>query len=895
MHLNNYVKTTIFGLVCLLSSIALVPTADAFPTVDFGNIAKKVQSGVTQVQQKVKMVTQCKAVTQINNAIGKAKSMAAMAQSKAEELKKKAEKIKKIQEEAKKKLEKVKELKKKYEEQKAKLEAYQQKIKEQADKAKKAVNDAKNKVNEVKDKVNEAKNKVNEIKDKVNEAKDKVNAIKDQATSKINAVQNMATGIQNKVSSATSALGGATSALSGATSASKGSSAVSGGEYTNQSSSVSTKSLQTGTKDLSAEPRSTQTTIFNQSGSTALTPMSGSTSLSASGTKGRVGFTQGTSDDLAASDDYEDDVEITGPVMSFYARSGTGNHSDNEALSSAEKIANPTLSGEKSLSKTVAPATKSTVKTSGATKGQSKTQTTSAATTKVLKSTPKTIFTSPTASASATMAAPTEIAAPTAAPAEISAPIIPSEGTVEDEDLSEAEENIKEIEDVANEEGSFAALRTLKQTMTEAIRKGDTKTLGAIADMDTAKVVNSNSKIYEPTAKKTTGGRKAFTISPSKTDKAPAATSSKEPAKITPAKTLQKNSSLWLDDGEFARQNSIKVSHADTLKFATEASDCSDFDYKMVVEANGQVTDMLIMSKLFAQTFCLKPEDLKDMNVIPDAIKKLSTDLTSEDETVRKETAGIIADMQMEQAENANVEALLDKTISASYKEDVLSKLYDTVKNVEDNNSGISNIAIANVQLVYLMNRVRNIYATSLITAGMGAIDTATKEILDPETDIGLDNDSDKEYDYQVAHADAEVAINFPIMPENLARKCEYTVGSDPSVIKTCYQKVFQEQYNKETELTSRAFIDQIQYSNMINILATGFFQKVKSAEYEQGIMKQTKEAAQDASDAHKGKEALVKGNKEMIFVLDDIIKGYASRIAYNGLTTLTKLMPVGK
>lgn len=889
MHLNNYVKTTIFGLVCLLSSIALVPTANAFPTVDFGNIAKKVQSGVTQVQQKVKMVTQCKAVTEINNAIGKAKNMAAMAQAKAEELKKQAEKLKKIQEEAKKKLEKVKELKKKYEEQKAKLEAYQQKIKEQADKAKKAVNDAKNKVNEVKDKVNEAKNKVNEIKDKVNEAKDKVNAIKDQATSKINAVQNMATGIQNKVS-------GATSALSGAASASKGSSAVSGGKYTNQSSSISTKSLQTGAKDLSAEPRSTQTTIFNQSGSTALTPMSGSTSLSASGTKGRVGFTQGTSDDLAASDDYEDDVEITGPVMSFYARSGTGNHSDNEALSSAEKFANPTLSGGKSLDKTVAPATQSTVKTSGAIKGQSKTQATSVtATTKALKSTPKTISASSAASAPTTMTAPAEIAAPTAASVEVSAPIISSEEAVEDEDLSEADENIKEIEDVANEEGSFAALRTLKQTMTEAIRKGDTKTLGAIADMDTAKVVNSNSKIYEPTAKKTTGGRKAFTVSPNKTDKAPAAASSKEPAKITPAKTLQKNSSLWLDDGEFARQNSIKVSYADTLKFATEASDCSDFDYKMVVEANGQVTDMLIMSKLFAQTFCLKPEDLKDMNVIPDAIKKLSTDLTSEDETVRKETAGIIADMQMEQAENANVEALLDKTISASYKEDVLSKLYDTVKNVEDNNSGISNIAIANVQLVYLMNRVRNIYATSLITAGMGAIDTATKEILDPETDIGLDNDSDKEYDYQVAHADAEVAINFPIMPENLARKCEYKAGSDPSVIKTCYQKVFQEQYNKETELTSRAFIDQIQYSNMINILATGFFQKVKSAEYEQGTMKQTKEAAQDASDAHKGKEALVKGNKEMMFVLDDIIKGYASRIAYNGLTTLTKLMPVGK
>ena len=56
------------------------------------------------------MVTQCKAVTQINNAIGKAKSMAAMAQSKAEELKKQAEKVKKLKEEADKKIAKAKEL-----------------------------------------------------------------------------------------------------------------------------------------------------------------------------------------------------------------------------------------------------------------------------------------------------------------------------------------------------------------------------------------------------------------------------------------------------------------------------------------------------------------------------------------------------------------------------------------------------------------------------------------------------------------------------------------------------------------------------------------------------------------------------------------------------------------
>jgi len=325
------------------------------------------------------------------------------------------------------------------------------------------------------------------------------------------------------------------------------------------------------------------------------------------------------------------------------------------------------------------------------------------------------------------------------------------------------------------------------------------------------------------------------------------------------------------------------------LQFATEAC---DYDYKMVVEANGKTNEIIILPETLARECCIKPEDLKDMNVIADCIAKFGKKMNGNDESERATVQGIVSDIVFEQAEHGNVEALEDKAVSNSYKKDILGPLIDSVTNVQDNNSGISNISVANVQMLYLLNRLRKIYTGSLIMSGLSSINSISKEAVDEEAELGLGGASDQEYAYQVTRSDGTVAINSPIIPENLARKCHFNLDSDSSVMKDCYIKVFNEQFETDKDETARAFIDSIEYQGTQDVLKKGLYQKVKSAEYEEGKMKETNEAVQDGSDAHKNKEAMLTTESEMLFALNDIINLQASRIGYNGLKTLHKLMP---
>lgn len=502
-----------------------------------------------------------------------------------------------------------------------------------------------------------------------------------------------------------------------------------------------------------------------------------------------------------------------------------------------------------------------------------------------------------------------------------------------------AEEKLEKIKEISAEKGSYAAAQELQKTVSKATLARDTEMLEAVSKLDTADIVNSDSKIYDDTA---TVGRKAFTnaresmaadvvgtVSSAKDELKAAGTKAaapltavsagdslkasvgkavespasiiKAPVSATPAATgnslqinrrsftsqpaaLQKNS-LWLDDGERARRSSIKTANSETLHFAA-AEEC---EYANSI-TNGDDGEIVILSKTLAQQCCIKAENLTDLKVIKDCVNKiLEKKLLAEDNETREDANEVYGRISAEQSSYGMLEALDNATKSVSYTSDVLVPYVDSMKSASTTRDNVSSISMTNAQILYLLNRIRRIYTSAAISGSLGALGGVTTAGY--EEGLNYSENSDSEYDYSISRSE----IEYPVLPENMARKCAIDIKTPEGVakIKSCYFDIVKAAHaeNSEQAKAGQDFIHSLQYQEALNSLAKGLFQKVKSAKYDERLDK-TKEQTENTSTERTDNDALFNTDYEISELLDDMLNAYASIVAYNGLENLSRLRP---
>lgn len=490
----------------------------------------------------------------------------------------------------------------------------------------------------------------------------------------------------------------------------------------------------------------------------------------------------------------------------------------------------------------------------------------------------------------------------------------------------EADDVVDQAQNAAAVQGSVAGVATLKGSLTKAINKGDIQTLDAVAKVDTADIITSDSKVYQPetTVKPISSSLSAAQPAPSVRSVPSQAVSSSvsvkstQPSSVTsqpvsaqpaapvgrkafttPAaasenvsgnmqlKTIQqplaKESSLWLDDGDRARRNSVKLSYAETLVYGDAECEYKNF---IVSADDGEI---VVVPKTLAKECCLKAEELKDMNVIKDCANKLLAKMNDSDSTEAAAARGIFSQIVVEQSLYGLAESLDDTNASTSYLSDVLKQYKEDMKGASTTGDDISSVSMTNTQLLFLFNRIRRIYTSSLAATGIGSLDSIEASTLDEETDIGI-GDIESEYEFSVTRNEVE----YPIIPENMAKKCIIKFNEGIDKIKECYIDAVRSMHAsdfKDAEV-GRNYADNITYQNILDILAKSLYQRVKSAQYDEQLEK-TKETNADATTIRTKSDGLFNTDYEIQEAIDDIVNMLASRVAHSSLTSLSKLNPL--
>ena len=446
-------------------------------------------------------------------------------------------------------------------------------------------------------------------------------------------------------------------------------------------------------------------------------------------------------------------------------------------------------------------------------------------------------------------------------------------------------DNIRAIKETAATDGVPAAAAKLNKVLNTAVQKGDAATLNAVANIDTADIVNSQSKIYEPvkntpqlsdkmTIKATSGNTLKGTLAP--------ATSNGLQINRRTFKRLDKESSLWLKPDFFSQSHSAELSYTQTMSFATEAGSC-DYNNEIVSGDDGSI---VILSPTLAKYCCIKAENLTDPNVIKDCANKLLKEMNDEDSTKSADAQGVYATIMAEQGSYGVAEALDNTNVSSSYQADVLKKFTEDLKNASTSNDAINVVSMTNTQILYLLNRMRRIYTAAAVTSGLSGIGGVKAQTLNEDTDIGIGDVGDK-YENSVSLSE----IEYPVIPENMAKKCTIKVSEGTDGVKDCYLEAVKGKYAedfKDAEVASN-YIENLKYQNTLDTLSKSLYHKVTTAKYDEQLDK-TKETSADATTIRTQADGLFNTDYEIQVVLEDIVKLLANRIAYTAVDNMSKL-----
>ena len=482
----------------------------------------------------------------------------------------------------------------------------------------------------------------------------------------------------------------------------------------------------------------------------------------------------------------------------------------------------------------------------------------------------------------------------------------------------DTDDKLKSIKIKASEKGIMAATNDLESTLRAAVRTGDTKTLDAISKLDKSDIINSNSKKYEEAP--TTSGRKAFSVEPKSATipiqekKIPETNNPfTKGSSLAPAK-LQKNS-YWIQNEPY--QQNIKVSSIETLKFANSAGECTEYSNTIRYDEKEEV---VVIPEALAKECCFKAEELTDMNLLRDCINKVVKKMNGiykaerdengdlpQDTEMSQETRGFYSSMMAEQVKNGIRDGLVDVINASEYIEKRFDPYVEQITGVGKEKSTpkkegessvqdvISSISMTNEEMMYLLNNIRRIYSSSLVSSSLAGMDNVSKETLDEETEIGIGNSegqSEENYEYaimRVVDKKNSITVSYPILPENFAKKYEITLSGGIDQISTHYKDLIQELNANDPEKVevAQAFAKNIQYQELINSIVKSTYQKVHAAKYKQ-TEESTQDQTADASTERTHLTAMLNSSFEITQIIDDIVNLYASRLAYSSIKNIT-------
>ena len=537
------------------------------------------------------------------------------------------------------------------------------------------------------------------------------------------------------------------------------------------------------------------------------------------------------------------------------------------------------------------------------------------------------------------------------------ATLVPAEDESSEINNPEIEAEVEDIKKIASEQGTGAATRLLKTSIDEAVKNKDVDRLDALSKIETGDIINSNSKKYEETP--SVGGRRAFTkpldeltveklknqeqsvkeglrpveinsvktISPK--------TLKEEGAPLTlPKATLQKNS-FWLEEKKTASQ-AVKLSFADTLRFATTAGECTKYN-NAIQTKDGTV---IVIPELLAKECCIEADKLTDLNVIRDCAKglvrgsqgipELSDDQKEKnkeecgnaysnpdnkcewvaDDQVMQEKSGVYGAIIAQQGANVLAEAKIDSAKANEYVKKFFEPYKEQVAKIQSsgaegasgssNRDAISLLSLTNQQMMYLFNMIRRTYATSLADISLRGLGGVTVNAVKADED-GIS--TTVEYDNGVIRQ--ETGLNYPVLPENIAIECNIKAkelgesGSDEisqqdpdiTALADCYRKVVAEVnvLDESKRADAENFLQFTQYQEVLNTLEKALYQKVTSAKYED-ILEKVEEGNNSATTTRGGNESMFETETEMARILDDLVNVYASKLSYTAIKAMTRL-----
>ncbi len=827
MSLNNYIKVTALSLMCLLGSL---PSAMAqFPTLDMSAIGTKAKSITQQVQQYNTQIQESKTVGSINSAIGDAKSsMSKFSTDEIAEAKKKAEK-------AKKQADKIK------------------KIKEAAEKAKKAYEEKKKQYEEYKQMVADAKEMVNDAKDIASSAGDLAKTAVSDAKGAVAAK----TGVSLPSSSSSSK-------------SSSSSPSVTGSSNTSSSSpfTAATASGRTAFSTVDASSDNLADDNVN-----AIKEVAASDGVSAATAKlNKVLNTAVQNGDVATIDAVAnmDTADIVNSQSKIYENPTDEPVSDTtSAKMSLSSLKNSIASAKDSISK---------ARTASSGTGQFKSTTDMTTETDAVNDSLNQSKERMSALNNKMSAMQEKLANLKQKTESQTSPDNTAE-TSGQKTVAELKNNMKALKsDVAKAKESMSKISTTTNTAPINAAVGgslkDSLLSATSATQSTSTSVSGTQNSILNTVQTPSVSNSVFGTSP--------ATSNGLQINRRTFKGLDKESSLWLKPDFFSQSHSAELSYTQTMSFATMASDC-DYNNEIVSGDDGSI---VILSPTLAKYCCIKAENLTDPNVIKDCANKLLTEMNDEDSTSAADAQGVYATIMAEQGSYGVAEALDNTNVSSSYQADVLKKFTEDLKNASTTNDAINVVSMTNTQILYLLNRLRRIYTAAAVTSGLSGLGGVKAQTLNEDTDIGIGDVGDK-YENSVSLSE----IEYPVVPENMAKKCTIKVSEGTDGVKDCYLDAVKGKYAenfKDAEVASN-YIENLKYQNTLDTLSKSLYHKVTTAKYDEQLDK-IKETSADATTIRTQADGLFNTDYEIQVALEDIVKLLANRIAYTAVDNMSKL-----
>ena len=150
---------------------------------------------------------------------------------------------------------------------------------------------------------------------------------------------------------------------------------------------------------------------------------------------------------------------------------------------------------------------------------------------------------------------------------------------------------------------------------------------------------------------------------------------------------------------------------------------------------SGDDGEIVIIPETLAQYCCLDAEKLTDMQIIKDCTNKLLAKMHDKDNSVNEVAQETYGKIMSEQSKYGLAEALDETNVATSYLADVLKQYKEDMTNASTTSDDISTISITNTQLLYLLNRIRRIYTTSLTSVGYEGIGSVQGKDLKVELD----------------------------------------------------------------------------------------------------------------------------------------------------------------